>query len=82
MNVLYDNRVTINKYLSKGKYMQCFGCRHPLTQQEMRLSNYKEGIHCCYCVNTRTKEQKKRSEQDKFKIKKSNKLNLINTNNL
>ena len=61
---VFDNRVTINKYLSKGKYMQCFGCRHPLTQQEMRLSNYKEGIHyCCYCVNTRTKEQKKRSEQ-------------------
>ena len=27
---VFDNRVTVNKKLNKGKYDQCYGCRHQL----------------------------------------------------
>ena len=33
---VFDDRVTINKRLLKGKYFQCYGCRHPITIKEMQ----------------------------------------------
>ena len=54
---VFDNRVSINKNLKKGTYDQCFGCRHPITQDDKKLESYKKGVTCKYCVNNRTKKQ-------------------------
>ncbi len=58
---VFDNRVTINNNLKKGSYTQCFGCRRPLTKKDTLSINYIKGVHCSYCINFRSSEQKKKS---------------------
>ena len=31
---VFDERVSVDKNLKKGKYDQCFACRYPVTKQE------------------------------------------------
>ena len=58
---VFDDRITVNKKLEKGKYTQCHGCRHPLTNKELKSKFYKKGVSCSYCFKDRTKKQKARS---------------------
>ena len=58
---VFDNRVTVNKYLERGYYLQCYGCRHPISMKETKSIYYKKGISCPYCFKSRTEKQKKRS---------------------
>ena len=54
---VFDNRVSINRSLEKGTYDQCFGCRHPISENEKKLKSYKKGISCKYCINSRNEKQ-------------------------
>ena len=54
---VFDNRVTINKNLLKGKYIQCYGCRRPLTNKDIKSKEYRKGVHCPYCINERSERQ-------------------------
>ena len=58
---VFDDRVTINSQLEKGKYLQCFGCRQPITKKDTINKRYIKGVCCPYCYNNRTESQKKRS---------------------
>ena len=58
---VFDNRVTINKKLKPGKYIQCHGCRAPITQKEAMSEMYMKGVTCPYCFNERSDKQKKSS---------------------
>ena len=73
---VFDNRVSINKYLLKGKYYQCYGCRSPITKKEMESEYYKSGVYCPLCYGTRTKQQIKRSMTRQSQIdKRKNEVN-------
>ncbi len=54
---VFDNRVTVNKNLLKGKYIQCYGCRRPLTNKDIKSKEYRKGVHCPYCINERSEKQ-------------------------
>ncbi len=54
---VFDNRVAVNKKLEKGSYDQCYGCRQPITKQEMKLKSYIKGVTCKYCTNSKTKQK-------------------------
>lgn len=58
---VFDDRVTINKKLVKGRYQQCYGCRKPLSKKELHSKYYRKGVHCQYCINIRSNFQKKKS---------------------
>ena len=58
---VFDNRVTINKKLMPGKYIQCHGCRTPITKKETMSDLYVKGVSCPYCFNKRSYKQKKSS---------------------
>ena len=47
---VFDNRVAVNKKLEKGSYDQCYGCRHPITQNDKKLNSYEKGVSCRYCI--------------------------------
>ena len=70
---VFDNRVTINKELTKGKYVQCFGCRRPLTKKDTESKYYTKGVTCGYCYFERTEKQKKSSMSRQFQIDKNGK---------
>ena len=60
--LVFDNRVSVNKNLSKGTYDQCYGCRHPITNSEINSKKYKKGVFCPYCYDKRSEIQKIKSE--------------------
>ena len=76
---VFDKRVAVDKNLNYGNYIQCYGCRMPLLKSEMKSPLYLKGVHCKYCVNIRTKEQKNRSKirQDQIEKKNRNKITSI-----
>ena len=54
---VFDNRVAINKKLEEGSYEQCYGCRHPITKQDIKLKSYKKGATCKYCIKVKTSQK-------------------------
>ena len=54
---VFDNRVAVNKKLTKGKYIQCYGCRTPLNKKDLRSNHYIKGVKCPYCCKIRTNKQ-------------------------
>ena len=71
---VFDNRVTVNKDLDKGKFEQCFGCRVPLSKKDLKSRFYKKGVHCHHCVDTRSADQIKKSEMRQSQIEIYNKI--------
>lgn len=63
---VFDSRVAVNHKLEKGQYDQCYGCRHPVTEQDMRSEKYIKGVCCPRCHDALTADQKSRfSERQK-----------------
>ena len=47
---VFDNRVSLNSKLKKGSYDQCYGCKHPITNNDKKLVSYIKGVSCRYCI--------------------------------
>jgi len=56
---VFDQRVAIKHGLEVGDYDQCYACRYPLSQDDMKSDKYIAGISCPYCFNTHTLEKLK-----------------------
>ena len=54
---VFDNRVAVNHRLEKGQYDQCYGCRHPITEQDKKSEQYQKGVCCPRCFDTLTPDQ-------------------------
>ncbi|MFL2885855.1 MAG: rhodanese-related sulfurtransferase [Candidatus Pelagibacterales bacterium] len=54
---VFDNRISVDKYLNKGSYDQCYGCRHPITEVDKKLKSYIKGASCKYCVKSKNNEK-------------------------
>ena len=59
---VFDNRVTINDNLERGSYLQCHGCRRPISTSDTKSNLYVKGVSCPYCFKKRTDKQKKSSK--------------------
>jgi len=57
---VFDGRVAVNHDLEQGQYDQCFACRFPLTQDEMKSEYYVKGVSCHRCHENVTDEQRAR----------------------
>ncbi|MBE9539285.1 MAG: rhodanese-related sulfurtransferase [Proteobacteria bacterium] len=57
---VFDSRVAVNHKLEKGQYDQCYGCRHPITEQDKLSQKYLKGVCCPGCFDTLTPDQKSR----------------------
>ena len=57
---VFDGRVAVNHSLEQGSYDQCFGCRHPITEQDKQSPQYIKGVSCPKCHDKMTDEQKAR----------------------
>lgn len=76
---VFDERVTINKNLTKGKYSQCYGCRRPISKKDMLSTHYKKGIQCPHCYKHRSENQIKKSTSRQKQIEIAIKKNIRNT---
>ena len=57
---VFDNRVAVNHKLEKGHYDQCYGCRHPITEQDKLSDKYQKGVCCPRCYQSLSEDQKDR----------------------
>lgn len=57
---VFDNRVSVDHQLQKGSYDQCFGCRHPITEEDKLSGLYEKGVCCPHCHDALTGDQKLR----------------------
>jgi UPF0176 protein len=63
---VFDNRVAVGHNLEKGRYDQCHGCRHPITEEDKLSDYYMAGVTCPRCYDQQTPEQRQRfSERQK-----------------
>ena len=60
---VFDNRVSVDKNLQKGRYDQCFACRTPITTSDKDHPHYQAGISCHHCFERTTDQQKQRFKQ-------------------
>jgi len=56
---VFDQRVAIKHGLEVGGYDQCYACRYPLSQADMKSEKYTPGISCSNCFNKHTTEKLK-----------------------
>ena len=56
---VFDQRVAIKHGLEVGDYDQCYACRYPLSQDDMKSEQYTPGISCPHCYNQHTPEKLK-----------------------
>ena len=60
---VFDNRVSVNHQLEKGRYDMCHGCRLPITAEDKQSPYYKQGVCCHNCYDKLTDQQKQRFEE-------------------
>lgn len=54
---VFDNRVAVNNNLQQGQYDQCYGCRHPISQEDKASPQYLAGVHCPHCYAALSEDQ-------------------------
>jgi len=57
---VFDSRVAVNENLETGDHELCYGCRHPLSPEDLQSEKYHPGVCCPYCYDRLTKQQRDR----------------------
>ncbi len=65
---VFDERVSLDRALNQGKYVQCFGCRRPLSEEDLKSKNYLKGVSCSYCYDVSSDSDKERFAQRQKQI--------------
>ena len=63
---VFDQRVAIKHGVEVGNFDQCYACRYPLSQDDIKNDKYIPGISCHYCFNKHSpKKMKSLTERQK-----------------
>ena len=57
---MFDERVTVNHQLERGRYDQCNACRMPITEDEKNSGRFQQGVSCPHCHDKLSDAQKAR----------------------
>lgn len=57
---VFDNRVSVNHALQKGKYDQCHACRLPITDADKASPEYQAGVSCPACYDSKSSSERGR----------------------
>ena len=57
---VFDQRVTVDKDLQPGSYVECLACRRIVSAKEQAQPGYKKGVSCPHCINESSPEQRAR----------------------
>lgn len=57
---VFDGRVSVDHSLSPGQFDQCYGCRHPVSEEDKASDKYVQGVACPHCYDRLTEDQKLR----------------------
>jgi len=60
---VFDKRVALYHELEKGSYSICHACGMPVSVQDQKRKEYREGIQCHFCINQFSDDDRKRFEE-------------------
>ena len=65
---VFDKRVALDHELEKGSYSICHACGMPVSIQDQKRKEYREGIQCHFCINQFSDDDRKRFEERQKQI--------------
>ena len=67
---VFDQRVSVDKDLNKGKSILCYACRVPLEYKDLINPKYEEGVSCpqCYNYTNDTRKNNFRERQKQIRL--------------
>ena len=67
---VFDQRVSVDKDLNKGKSILCYACRVPLEPKDLINPKYEEGVSCpqCYNYTNDTRKNNFRERQKQIRL--------------
>jgi len=65
---VFDKRVALDHELKKGSYSICHACGMPVSIQDQKRKEYREGIQCHFCINQFSDDDRKRFEERQKQI--------------
>ena len=57
---VFDQRVSVDKYLNKGSYSICHACGMPLSEEDEKKLEFIEGVQCHFCIEKFTDSDRAR----------------------
>ncbi len=54
---VFDSRVAVDRDLAEGGYVQCHACRRPLSSDDLKSPDYREGVSCSSCIDELDEER-------------------------
>ncbi len=72
---VFDKRVALNKKLEKGSYSICHACGMPVSIQDQKRKEFREGIQCHFCIDQFSDDDRKRFEERQKQIDRLKDLN-------
>ena len=73
---IFDNRVSVTHGLKDGETELCYGCRWPLSDDDLKSEKYEYGISCPRCFDSLTHAKKKSLEERHKQIKLARERNV------
>ena len=67
---VFDKRVALNHELEKGSFSICHACGMPVSIQDQKRKDFREGIQCHFCINQFSDDDRKRFEERQKQIDK------------
>lgn len=58
---VFDNRVTVDHDLAKGKFELCHACRMPITEDDKASEKFEDGVSCPRCYDSLTEDARSRA---------------------
>ena len=65
---VFDKRVALDQELEKGSYSICHACGMPVSMQDQKRKEYREGIQCHFCIDQFSVDDRKRFEERQKQI--------------
>jgi len=66
---VFDSRVAVDRDLSEGGYEQCHACRRPLSGDDLKSPDYREGVSCPQCINELESDREVRLEERRRQVR-------------
>ena len=60
---VFDTRVAVDRDLAEGGYVQCHACRRPLSDEDVKSADYREGVSCPRCIDSIAPDRVERLEE-------------------
>jgi UPF0176 protein len=54
---VFDRRVAVGQDLTESPYQICYGCRFPLSPDDLKAESYEKGVSCPHCIDKLTPER-------------------------